>query len=230
MGRRPCEIEVSVDETSPPTSPAEHYFIAAELSRIGIEVASLAPRFVGEFEKGVDYKGDLKEFERTFALHVAISMKFGPYKIGIHSGSDKFLVYPVAARLAGGLVHLKTAGTSYLEALRAIAAVEPGLFREILSFAFERYGEDKASYHVSADPEKVPRPEKLAGNELASVIDIFDGRQLLHVTFGSVLTAKDASGRERFRPRILAALKSNEEAHYEVLAKHLGRHAKPFMK
>ena len=68
-------------------------------------------------------------------------------------------MYPIAARQTRGLVHLKTAGTSYLEALRAVATVEPDLMREILAFARERYEEDKASYHVSADVLGVPPPE-----------------------------------------------------------------------
>jgi hypothetical protein len=87
---------------------------------------------VGTFEKGVDYIGNLDEFEQSFARHLAVSKTYGPYKLSLHSGSDKFSVYPIAARVAGELVHLKTAGTSYLEALRAIAKVNPGLFREVL--------------------------------------------------------------------------------------------------
>jgi hypothetical protein len=228
MGSQPFELEMSVDETATPTSGAEHVFVASELQRLGVEWVSLAPRFVGEFEKGVDYIGDLAEFERTFAQHVAVAQHFGPYKISIHSGSDKFSIYPIAARLAGDLVHLKTAGTSYLEALRAIARIDPGLFRDIMAFAIERYPEDRASYHVSADLAKVPSPDSIGDADLPDVLDQFDARETLHVTFGSVLTA-EAGGKPRFRDRLLEALSSNEEVHYETVRAHIERHVRPFV-
>ena len=228
MNGRPFELEMSVDETNSPTSAAEHYYVASELARLGVQVVSLAPRFVGDFEKGVDYKGDLVLLEKTFREHTAIARALGPYKISIHSGSDKFSVYDVAAKVAGGLVHVKTAGTSYLEALRAIARVEPGFFREILAFALDRWDEDRATYHVSADPAKVRRPAELADDELTGMLDEFDARQVLHVTFGSVLTAGKPDGTYLFRDRFYNTLTSHEEEHYAVLEKHLRRHAAPF--
>lgn len=224
------ELEVSVDETACPTTPEEHYFFASELKRLGVKWVSMAPRFVGRFEKGVDYIGDKEEFRRSFAQHVAVMKALGPYKISIHSGSDKFSIYPIIAEVAGPYVHLKTAGTSYLEAIRSIAAIDPGLFREILDFAHQRYETDKASYHVSADPAKVPQAAALKDDQLAAVLDLFDGRQLLHVTFGSVLTARDSAGASRFRQRILAALAADEEHHYDVVERHIRRHIEPFIK
>jgi hypothetical protein len=221
MGNRPFELEVSVDETETPTSPAEHLFVASELRRLGVQWVSLAPRYIGRFEKGVDYIGDLSEFETELAKHAAIARVLGPYKLSIHSGSDKFSVYPIFARHAGDLVHLKTAGTSYLEALRAIAGVAPGFFREILAFARERYDEDKATYHVSADPAKVPLPSEMSDDQLAGVLDLFDGREVLHVTFGSVL--------DRYGERLLATLNAHEEAHYAALESHFRRHLTPFV-
>ena len=222
------ELEMSVDETDSPTSLAEHFYVACELRRLGIKPVSLAPRFVGDFEKGVDYKGNPQEFERSLVGHVAIAKHVGPYKMSLHSGSDKFSIYPIAARVAGDLVHVKTAGTSYLEALRTISRVEPELFREILAFAFERYAEDKATYHVSAVPSKVPQPQDLKDSELSSVLDLFDGRQLLHVTYGSVLQAKNTDGSDRFRDRVLTALRSHEEEHYQIVADHITKHIEPF--
>jgi hypothetical protein len=223
--KRPFELEASVDETESVTTPAEHYFFAAELKRLGVTWVSMAPRLVGRFEKGVDYIGDLDVFAKSFAQHVAVMRTLGPYKISIHSGSDKFSIYPLIAQLTDGLVHLKTAGTSYLEAVRAISRIDPGLFREIYTFARERYETDKASYHVSANMAKVPPVEKLADEQLPDSLDDFDTRQMLHVTFGSVLTA---DGGEKFRKRFYAALEGTEEVHYEVLAKHIGRHVAPF--
>ena len=132
MGDTPFELEMSVDETETVTTLAEHVFIAHELKRLGVKWVSLAPRYVGDFEKGVDYIGDLEAFEKSFAEHLAVAQTFGPYKLSLHSGSDKFRIYPIAGRLAGNLVHLKTAGTSYLEALRTIGKTNAKLFREIV--------------------------------------------------------------------------------------------------
>ncbi|MDH4179828.1 MAG: tagaturonate epimerase family protein, partial [Armatimonadota bacterium] len=227
-GDRPFELEMSVDETATPTSVAEHVFVARELRRLGVEWVSLAPRFIGEFEKGVDYIGDLAAFEKSFAGHVAVAQHFGPYKISIHSGSDKFSIYPIAARLAGDLVHLKTAGTSYLEALRAIATIDPSLFREIMGFAIDRYPEDRASYHVSADLAKVPAPQDLADADLPAILDQFDTRETLHVTFGSVLTA-ETGGSLRFKDRFMQVLDQHEDVHYDIVRRHIVRHLTPFV-
>ena len=227
LAGRPFELEMSVDETDSPTSAAEHYYVAAELARLGVQPVSLAPRFVGDFEKGVDYIGDVALLEATFREHVAIARALGPYKISIHSGSDKFRVYEVAAKIAGGLVHVKTAGTSYLEAVRTVARIDPPLFRSILAFALERWDDDRATYHVSADLAKVRRPEELSDEELPGLLDEFDARQLLHVTFGSVLTAT-TDGLYLFRDEFCDALRAHEEEHYAALEKHLRKHAAPF--
>lgn len=215
------ELEMSVDETETPTSPLEHIFVAGELRRLGVQWVSLAPRYIGRFEKGVDYIGDLAEFEADFAKHAAIARHLGPYKLSIHSGSDKFSIYPIVARLTEGLVHLKTAGTSYLEGVRAIAVVEPALFRRILTHAIERYPEDRATYHVSADLAKVPVPDRLADVELPDLLNQFDARQVLHVTFGSVLA--------KFGEALLTTLAAHEEAHYDVLEAHFRKHLTPFV-
>ncbi len=230
VAKTPFELEVSVDETASPTTPGEHYFFANELKRCGVKWVSMAPRFIGRFEKGVDYIGDTDAFAKSFAEHVAVMKAIGPYKMSIHSGSDKFSIYPIVAQLAGPYVHVKTAGTSWLEAVRAIGTIDPALFKQVLDFAHERYETDKASYHVSADASKVPHGAELSDAAAPSVLDGFDGRQLLHVTFGSILTAKKPDGSSLFRDRILSALRRDEETHYDVLQRHLGRHVQPFVK
>ena len=226
-GPRPFELEVSVDETDQPTSHAEHVYIASELKRLGVKWVSLAPRYVGRFEKGVDFIGDLAAFEADFAGHAAIARQFGPYKLSLHSGSDKFSIYPIASRLSRGLVHFKTAGTSYLEALRTIAVLDVDLFREIYVFARERYETDKASYHVSAELGRAPLPESVT--DWPGLLDQFDARQILHVTFGSVLTEKTAAGDWRFYDRFMDLLRANPEAYASNLEKHVIRHLKPFI-
>jgi hypothetical protein len=227
-GPRLVELEVSVDETETPTSPAEHFWVANELNRLEVAWVSLAPRFVGRFEKGVDYIGDLGALEKDVAAHAALARHFGPYKLSLHSGSDKFSVYPIAARLAKGLVHLKTAGTSYLEALRTVAAVDPALFREVYAFARERYDTDKASYHVSAELRKAPLPADVPETDLPGLLEQFDAREVLHVTFGSVLKAAAPDGRLRFKDRLFALLRANPEAYAKNLEAHFVKHLKPF--
>lgn len=214
------EVEVSVDETETPTSVHEHLYISHELRRLGVTWVSLAPRFVGRFEKGVDYIGELDVLDATLDRHAAVARAYGDYKLSLHSGSDKFSVYPLAVRRTRGRVHLKTAGTSYLEALRVMARCEPEFFRRILDYARERYPQDRASYHVSAALENVPASERITDAGLPDLLDRFDARQVLHVTYGSVLAAYGA--------QLKAYLVRHEEAHYAVLEKHFTRHLLPF--
>ena len=223
------ELEVSVDETDTPTSLAEHVFIARELRRLGVKWVSLAPRYVCRFEKGVDYIGSLAEFEADFAGHAAIARALGPYKLSLHSGSDKFSIYPIAAEQTAGLVHLKTAGTSYLEALHTVAQLDPALFREIYVFARERYETDRASYHVSAQLARAPLPQALSDVELTGLLDQFDAREILHVTFGSVLKEQWADGRWRFNDRLMDFLRGHPAAYAENLERHFIRHLTPFV-
>ena len=228
MAGRPFDLEVSVDETETPTSHAEHIFIARELRRLGVVWQSLAPRFVGRFEKGVDYIGDAAAIRADVAVHAAIARAFGPYKISLHSGSDKFSIYDMMATETRGLVHLKTAGTSYLEALRAIAQVSPALFRRIYAFSRERYGEDRASYHVSAQVERTPGPDAVGDQDLVGLLDQFDVRQVLHVTFGSVLTSRGPDGTLRFAPEILTLLRDHPDVYAACLERHFVKHLRPF--
>jgi hypothetical protein len=229
MAGRPFDLEISVDETDSPTTPAEHAIVASELKRLGVTWAGLAPRFLGRFEKGVDYIGDLAAFRADFSMHASIARSLGPYKLSLHSGSDKFAVYPIAAEETAGLVHLKTAGTSWLEALRTVAAADPALFRRIYSLARDRYETDKASYHVSAVLEKTAPADGLSDDQLAGLLDQFDARQVLHVTFGSVLTEKGTDGKLKFRDALTAVLREQAEAYASNLEAHFGRHLRPFV-
>lgn len=222
---REHEIEVSVDETDSPTSLLEHLFFAHELKRRGVKVVSLAPRFIGEFEKGVDYKGDLAAFEASLREHVAVARALGPYKISIHSGSDKFSIYPVIGRVCGDLLHVKTAGTSYLEGLRVVARQDPALFDEILAYSGARFSEDKATYHISVKDGDVPGLLAAPRSERERVfLDDDKGRQVLHVTFGSVLTQGATAAGQSFKEAINALLEKERDLHAAFLERHLGRH------
>lgn len=226
-GFTPIELEVSVDETDNPTSHAEHVYIASELKRLNVKWVSLAPRFVGDFEKGVDYIGDLKEFEKDINGHAAIARKFGPYKISLHSGSDKFSIYNIAAKATRDLVHLKTAGTSYLEALRTIADLDTSFFQDIYRFCLARYETDRVSYHVSAQLDRAPRADFV--ENWPELLDQFDAREILHVTFGSVLKERNSKGELLFFDRLIDLLKENPELYAQNLEKHFLRHLTPFV-
>ena len=235
LSPRPFEIEVSVDETATPTTPFEHRFVVSELGRLGVEPASVAIRFVGEFEKGVDYKGDLDVFRSETEKHAAIARSLGGYKLSIHSGSDKFSVYPIitdAVEAAGGAVHLKTAGTSYLEALRALAEVDIELFREIAAVACSRYEEDRATYHVSGEASDVPEPGSITTETAQGLLDHDGARQVFHVTYGSALHAECSRGGtlgEALKDTLVSSPR-NEEVHMEALARHFRRHLEAFIR
>ena len=205
------DFEVSVDETDSPTTPLEHFFIANELTRLGVRFTSLAPRFMGRFEKGVDYIGDLNALDTELAKHAAVTAHFGTYKLSLHSGSDKFSVYPLIAKYWGERIHVKTAGTSYLEALRVLAKFTPDLFLKIYELGCERYETDKRTYHVSAQLDELP-----ATDDLPSLLDHFHAREMLHVTFGSALA--------QFGAEIRQVLVKQETAYLEGLRTHFDKH------
>ena len=212
------ELEVSVDETDSATTLTEHIYIAVELARLGIPVDSLAPRYVGDFEKGVDYIGDVTAFEASFARHAAVARAYGNYKLSLHSGSDKFAIYPVVARHTQGLLHLKTAGTSYLEALRTVAEHMPELFRDIFGFCITRYADDRESYHVSAEIDRLPVVPQLTDVDLPAVVNDFHAREVLHVTYGSVLNNPPLC------KGLYDVLHRYEDAYGENLERHFDRH------
>ncbi|MDX1699179.1 MAG: tagaturonate epimerase family protein [Melioribacteraceae bacterium] len=225
---RPYEIEISVDETESVTTPFEHFFMASEMSRLGIKFISLAPRFIGDFEKGIDYKGDIEVFKKEYFKHVKISEFFGSYKISLHSGSDKFDVYKAIGQLKRGYTHVKTAGTSYLEALRVVAKVNPNLFRKILDFSRIEFEKEKETYHVSADLKNVNESVNYFNEQLVELFTQNDARQVLHVTFGKVLTELKQNGKFLFKDEIIKCLKENEELHNDFIINHFKNHLKPF--
>lgn len=225
---KPFEVEVSVDETESVTTPFEHFFIASELNRLNVKIISLAPRFIGDFEKGIDYKGDLEIFKEEYLKHVKVAEYFGSYKISLHSGSDKFGVYKAIGSLKRGYTHVKTAGTSYLEALRVVASEEPDLFREILDYSRDLYVTEKESYHVSADINNVSASKEYEDKELLDLFNQDDARQVLHVTFGKVLTIKNNDGGYIYKERIYECLNKNEDVHYNYIIKHFKKHLDPF--
>jgi len=205
------DFEMSVDESNSPTTPLEHFFIANELIRKGVKLTSLAPRFIGRFEKGVDYIGDLSALDAELKKHAAVTAHFGTYKYSLHSGSDKFSIYPLIVKHWGERLHVKTAGTSYLEALRVLTKYEPDLFLKIYSLGRDRYEIDRQTYHVSALLEMLPET-----GDLPSLLNDFHAREVLHVTFGSAVA--------QFGLELKAALVKHDEAYYDGLKAHFTKH------
>jgi hypothetical protein len=212
------EFELAVDETDYPTKPVEHVVLVSELQRLGAAPVSVAPRFVGGFEKGVEYIGDLAELKRDFAVHAAIARALGPYKLSLHSGSDKYSTYPLIAEATAGAVHLKTAGTTWVEALRVVARHTPALFRDLLALSLRSFEQNRQSYHLSCDPSRIPADVPDA--ELDGLITAVDSRQVLHVGFGAALTTLKEPLNEVWR--------EHEDELHDVIRDHFIRHLEPF--
>jgi NAD(P)-dependent dehydrogenase (short-subunit alcohol dehydrogenase family) len=170
--------EVSMDETDKPQGPLELLVILAAIADEGIPVDTIAPKFTGRFNKGVDYEGDVTQFEREFTADLAVIRhavsRYGlpsGLKLSVHSGSDKFSIYPAIRRsLArfGAGVHVKTAGTTWLEELIGLA--ESGgeglaLAKEIYARAYTKRQELCAPYAavIAIDPAHLPPPGEVAG-------------------------------------------------------------------
>jgi len=220
--------EVSMDETDAPQTPPELLIILAALADEGVRLQTIAPKFTGRFNKGVDYVGDLAQFEKEFNDDLAVIAhaiaKYGlpeNLKLSVHSGSDKFSIYPIignAIRRTGAGVHVKTAGTTWLEELIGLA--EAGgeglaLSKEIYAKALENVDalcEPYASV-IDIDSAKLPSAEQVNGwtgdqysNALRHVQEHPEFnqhfRQLLHIAFK--LAAKEGA-------RYTDLLKANAE-------------------
>lgn len=170
--------EVSMDETDRPQTPPELLVILAALADERVPLQTIAPKFTGRFNKGVDYVGDLAQFEKEFRQDLAvIAYAVGRYglpdnlKLSVHSGSDKFSLYaPIRRSLAatGAGVHLKTAGTTWLEELIGLAeAGGEGLAaaKEIYAHALEKREALCAPYAavIDIDPARLPPVGEVRG-------------------------------------------------------------------
>jgi hypothetical protein len=201
--------EASMDETHAPQSPLELLVILAALADEGVRVQTIAPKFTGRFNKGVDYDGDARQFEREFRDDVAvIAHAVGCYglpsnlKLSVHSGSDKFSLYPIIHRVlaeTGAGIHVKTAGTTWLEELIGLA--ESGgdglaLAKDIYAAALAHVDELCAPYAavVAIDRARLPSAPAVGrwtGQDYAAALRHQPGhpafnphlRQLLHVAF-----------------------------------------------
>ncbi len=169
--------EVSADEAQNAQTPVELFLILAAASREGIPVQTIAPKFTGAFLKGVDYVGDPQQFAREFRGHLAIiAFAVNAFnlpqnlKLSIHTGSDKFALYPLMHRAIKEMntgIHLKTAGTTWLEELAGIVGAGGAglkLGKEVYRKSYERYDELCAPYLavIRIDKTRLPAAEQVA--------------------------------------------------------------------
>jgi hypothetical protein len=237
--------EVSMDETDTPQTPPELLLILAALAGEGVPVQTIAPKFTGRFNKGVDYVGDVKQFEKEFRDDLAVIAYavrvFGlpaDLKLSVHSGSDKFSIYgPIrrAVRDTGAGLHVKTAGTTWLE--EVIGLAEAGgagleLAKDIYAKALKKKDELCAPYATVIDinAEKLPSAAEVAGWSSEQFVSALRHdqsnpafnphlRQLIHVGFKVAAQMGDT---------YLAALKAHEATVAKNVTENLyDRHIKP---
>ena len=223
-----ADFEVSIDETLTPTIPAQHFFVANELVRRGVKIATVAPRFCGEFQKGIDYKGDLKQYEKEIQIHAAIARYFD-YKISIHSGSDKFSIFPSSGKATQGRFHLKTAGTNWLEAMKLIAMKDPALYREVHKYALVAFSEASKYYHVTTDLAKIPDVDTITDEQLPDYFKNNDARQLIHITYGLILNKKNEDGSYAYKDRLYKVWREYRNEYSDLIFNHIGNHAKAIL-
>jgi hypothetical protein len=235
--------EVSFDEANSPQTPAELFLILAAAAREKIPVATVAPKFTGEFLKGIDYVGDIQRFTREFAEDLAVlafaKATFGlpaSLKLSIHSGSDKFSLYPImhaAIKKADAGIHLKTAGTTWLEEVIGLAAAGgEGLafVKHLYRNAYGRYDEMAKPYLtvIAIDRQALPTPDQVdlwSAQEYVETLEHNQAckrfnshfRQMVHISF-RVAAEK--------QPQYLALLRSNRnsiESHVSdnILKRHI---------
>jgi hypothetical protein len=231
--------EVSVDETDAPQTPAELLLILAMIAAQGIPLQTIAPKFTGRFNKGVDYVGDAVAFAGQFEADLCVVRyavaEFGlpdSLKLSVHSGSDKFSLYPIIRRLiqqhSAGL-HVKTAGTSWLEEIIGLAQSGGAAFalvQEIYHLAWPRYEELVQPYGpvVEINRSRLPSPAEVSGwtgrqfvgalqHDQACPAYNLHFRQFLHVAFkiagelGTTYTSALDSCRATISPNVIKNLR-----------------------
>ncbi|GAI06270.1 unnamed protein product, partial [marine sediment metagenome] len=212
------------------TSSLAHYLIARELNDAKVRLTSLAPRLDAGFEKGIDIRtndgkkplpADLRKFEDSVKEHALIARKMGPYKLSVHSGSDKFTAYPIIGKHTKGMFHVKTAGTSYLEAVKVIAKHDSSLFKEMHQCALATFEKNRLTYHLTTNLVNIASLEELNRVEIVKELTTNDDwRQVIHVAYGVLL--------DKFGKRMMHVLRENREDYYQSVAKHIRRHLEAF--
>ncbi|MCL1821843.1 MAG: tagaturonate epimerase family protein, partial [Prolixibacteraceae bacterium] len=202
-------IEVSMDEVKTPQTPVDMFFILKMMADLGIPAQTIAPKFTGRFNKGIDYRGDVEQFAREFEEDILVIdyvvKNFGlpsDLKLSVHSGSDKFSIYPVINSLIKKYdkgIHVKTAGTTWLEEVTGLALAGGealGAAKEIYAKSLARKEELCAPYSdvIDIDEGRLPSSEEVAawdGQKFADTLRHIPGhpdynpnfRQLIHTGY-----------------------------------------------
>lgn len=241
----PFVVEISMDETNLPQSPVELFFILAAIAWKEIPVATIAPKFTGRFNKGVDYAGDVRQFTREFEEDLAViafaTRRFNlpvGLKLSVHSGSDKFALYGsinAALKKYDAGLHLKTAGTTWLE--EVIGLAEAGGEGLVMAKAIYRHARARAeelckpyATVIDIDPARLPAPEEVDGweaghfaaalrHEQSQPLYNPHFRQLIHVGYkvAAEMGERYLQALDRFRPVIAKNVTAN------ILERHLRR-------
>ncbi len=226
--------EVSMDEVEVAQKPDEIRFILKALADEEIPLQTFAPKFTGRFNKGVDYEGDLAVFEKEFeedllVIEEAVKAYGLPenLKLSIHSGSDKFSIYPIMGRLIRKYdkgIHIKTAGTTWLEEIIGLSLADPDALRlakDIYRIALARMDELTVPYAavIDVDKAKLPAPGVVDGWDAQTFAKTLrhdekeplynpSFRQLIHVSFKVAAELKD-----RYYPAL--------ERHVDVIGREI---------
>ena len=227
LGDKGFVVEISMDETDKPQTPDELFFILAGISELNIPINTIAPKFSGSFNKGVEYIGDVslfkKEFEQDIAVIELAKKEFGlnpDLKLSVHSGSDKFSIYPLMNEVitkSGAGLHLKTAGTSWLEELIGLAESEGDgleIAKHVYSESYKYYDQLCSPYLsvIDIDKEKLPTPDEVnrwGGERFSQTLRHDQDHPLYNLNFRQLLHVgyKNASKLEN---KYLEALVANE--------------------
>ncbi len=210
FSNREFDFEPTFDERDIDTKPEDHFYIASELLSEGVDFNTLALKLPGRFEKGIDYIGDLDKFIRDISIHREIVNYFGCYKLSLHSADDKYMIFKPWREIFKENYHIKTSGTTWMESLRTIAQLKPSLFKEIFEATLSNAEKNSTDYHINLDYKKIFKLSKDSDSE--DLIDISDSRQLLHVSYGSIIG--------KFKNNIIETLSKNEDLYYGNIIKN----------
>lgn len=216
------QVELSLDESAEPTSLHEHIFLALELAEEGLPLHALAPRFIGELQKGLDYMGNSSKFARDMARHAGVAKLAQGHQIVLHSAGDKFSLLPRVGDATEGNFHVKMSGTSFVEGLRTVARTDRTLFQEVADAALASFSQLKQPYRIEIEPTFLPSPGRLTPEELEEVwFDSRYGRQLLYLSHNAIFR-----GPRDLKSRLIRHLHDCEDLHFELVETHIARHVK----
>lgn len=212
------DFEPAFDEKNIDTSPEEHYYLVSELINENIKFSSIGIKFPGTFEKGIDYIGNIDNFINILKIHKEISDYFSIYKLSLHSADDKLRVIGPFSQILEGRFHIKTSGSTWMEALRTISQCDTSLFKKIIGLALVNARENSKAYFIDLDFKRLQ--DLLNTKNLEELIEIDQTRQLLHISYGSVLGKYKEEIKECLfanEKRFISNVTDNYERYFSVI-------------